>query len=74
MRNSPHYKIDYLYHGAYKTFYVRSDVMNNVEAWHWAAVDAGIGQIAKYRSHKVPKVSKPHAEKLGVTDVEWKPA
>jgi hypothetical protein len=74
MQHSPHYKIDYLYHGAYKTFFIRSDVMNNAEAWHWAAVDAGIGQIPKYRSDKVPKVSKPLAERLGVTDVEWKPA
>ncbi|MFB9037061.1 hypothetical protein K3169_14130 [Pseudomonas phytophila] len=74
MPNSPHYKVDYLYHGAYKTFYVRADLMNNSEAWHWAAVDAGLGQIPKYRSDRVPKVSKPHAERLGITDVEWSQA
>lgn len=74
MPTSEHYKVDYLYHGAYKTFYVRADVMNNAEAWHWAAIDAGLGQIPKYRSDKVPKVSKPHAERLGITDVEWSQA
>lgn len=74
MPNSPHYKIDYLYHGTYKTFYVKADVMNNAEAWHWAAVDAGLGQIPKYRSDKIPKISKPQAEKLGISDLEWSQA
>lgn len=74
MSRSHHYKIDYLLHGAYKTFYISADVMNNSEAWHWASVDAGIGQIPKYRTDKVAKVSKPQAERLGVTDVAWRPA
>lgn len=74
MPNSSHYKIDYLFHGAYKTFYVNADVMNNAEAWNWAAVDAGVGQIAKYRSDKVTKISKPQAERLGISDVQWTPA
>lgn len=47
MPNTQHYKVDYLYHGAYKTFYVRADLMNNSEAWHWAAVDAA---SANFRS------------------------
>lgn len=71
MTTSTHYKIDYLYHGAYRTFYVNAEIMNNAEAWHWAAVDAGLGQIPKYRSDKVPKISKPQAERLGITDVAW---
>lgn len=74
MSHSPHYKIDYLLHGTYKTFYVRAELMNNPEAWHWAAVDAGVGQIPKYRIDKVPKVSKPLAERLGITEVVWSPA
>lgn len=72
MTQEAHYRIDYLLTGAYKTFYLRTATMNNSEAWHWAAVDAGIGQIPKYRSDKVPKVSKPHAERLGITNVEWR--
>lgn len=71
MAQEHHYRIDYLLNGAYKTFYVRTSDMSNSEAWHWATVDAGIGQIPKYRTDPVTKLSKPHAEKLGVTDVEW---
>ncbi|HEX8596713.1 MAG TPA: DUF6555 family protein [Pseudomonas sp.] len=74
MSQSEHYKIDYLYHGAYRSFYVRTTDMSNSEAWHWASVDAGIGQIPKYRTDKVPKVSKPLAERHGVTDVSWSTA
>lgn len=74
MSHSPHYKIDYLLHGTRKTLYVRAELMNNPEAWHWAAVDAGFGQIPKYRIDKVPKVSKPLAERLGITEVAWSPA
>jgi hypothetical protein len=58
-----HFRIDYLLHGSYKSFYI--------SAWHWASVDAGFGQIPKYRSDRVPKVTKPKAEQLGLTDVEW---
>lgn len=71
MLESCHYKIEYLYHGSYKAFYVRAEIMNNTEAWHWASVDAGVGEIPKYRTDKVPKVSKPLAERHGVTDVSW---
>jgi len=74
MSQSQHFKIDYLLHGAYKSFFVRTELMNNPEAWHWAAVDAGIGQIPKYRVDKVPKISKPLAEKHGITEVAWGPA
>lgn len=66
-----HYRIDYLLHGNYKTFYVRAAAMDNAEAWHWASVDAGFGQIPKYRTDKVPKISKPKAEQLGISQVEW---
>jgi hypothetical protein len=66
-----HYRIDYLLHGSYKTFYVSALAMDNAEAWHWASVDAGFGQIPKYRTDKVPKISKPKAEQLGISQVEW---
>lgn len=74
MPQQSHYRIDYLLNGAYKTFYIRAEIMNNAEAWHWATVDAGIGQIPKYRTDKVPKLSKPQAERHGLANVEWNPA
>ncbi|MFK3795568.1 DUF6555 family protein [Pseudomonas sp. NPDC088444] len=67
-----HYRIDCLLNGAYKTFYIRATDMNNAQAWHWANVDAGIGQLPNYRTDPIKKLSQPQAEKLGVTDVEWK--
>ncbi|EFW80213.1 hypothetical protein PsgB076_13752 [Pseudomonas savastanoi pv. glycinea str. B076] len=71
MAQEYHYRIDYLLHGAYKTLYVRAPGMTNAEAWHWASVDAGVGQIPKYRSDPVSKLSKPQAEKHGIANVEW---
>ncbi|WP_062389559.1 DUF6555 family protein [Pseudomonas abietaniphila] len=73
MQNA-HYRIDYLIHGSYKTFYVHSSTMNKDEALHWATVDAGIAQIPKYRSDKVPRLTQKQAEQLGLTDVAWKSA
>lgn len=49
MPRSIHYRIDYLLRGAFKSFRIYADNMNNAEAWHWATVDAGFGQIPKYR-------------------------
>ena len=66
-----HYRIDYLLNGSYKTFYVSAIAMDNAEAWHWAAVDAGFGQIPRYRTDKVPKVSKPRAELFGIAELQW---
>lgn len=74
MAQEKHYRIDYLLNGAYKTFYIRAAKMDNAEAWHWASVDAGFGQIPKYRSDPVPKLSKPQAEKFGISNVEWSEA
>jgi hypothetical protein len=45
--------------------------MNNAAAWNWAAVDAGFGQIPKYRMDKVPAISKPKAEQFGLSNVQW---
>lgn len=74
MAREKHYRIDYLLNGSYKTFYIRAAKMDNAEAWHWASVDAGFGQIPKYRSDPVPKLSKPQAEKFGISNVEWSEA
>lgn len=71
MAQEHHYRIDYLLQGAYKTFYIRAAKMDNAEAWHWATVDAGIGQLPKYRTDPVSRLSKPQAEKHGITNVEW---
>jgi hypothetical protein len=66
-----HYRIDYLLNGAFKTFYIRTEHMDAANAWHFASVDAGLARIPKYRTEKVPKVSKPSAEQYGISNVEW---
>jgi len=66
------YIIDYMLHGEPKSFIIRSEVMNNSEAWHWASCDAGVGRIPKFGREKVKRVSKPMAEKYGITDVHWR--
>ncbi|WP_341522985.1 DUF6555 family protein [Pseudomonas sp. G.S.17] len=71
MAQDNHYRIDYLLQGLYRTFYIRAETMSHAEAWYWATVDAGLGQIPKYRNDKSPKLSKPQAESLGLTSVEW---
>ncbi|MFK3973757.1 DUF6555 family protein [Pseudomonas sp. NPDC087358] len=71
MAHEKHFRIDYLLGGAYKTFYIRASKMDNSEAWHWATIDAGFGELPKYRSDKVTKLSKPQAERLGISNVEW---
>ena len=63
------YIIDYMLHGEPKSFIIRAEVMNNSEAWHWASCDAGVGRIPKFGREKVKRVSKPLAEKYGITDV-----
>ncbi|AHL34215.1 hypothetical protein CD58_15440 [Pseudomonas brassicacearum] len=66
------YIIDYVLHGEPKSFIIRAEVMNNSEAWHWASCDAGVGRIPKFGREKVKRVSKPLAEKYGITDVRWR--
>jgi hypothetical protein len=71
MPNSTHYRIDYLLHGNAKSFRICANTMDNAEAWHWATVDAGIGHLPKYRLDRVPKLSRPQAERKGITSVSW---
>ncbi|TWC23094.1 MULTISPECIES: DUF6555 family protein [unclassified Pseudomonas] len=66
------YIIDYMLHGEPKSFIIRAEVMNNSEAWHWASCDAGVGRIPKFGREKVKRVTKPLAEKYGITDVRWR--
>ncbi|WHS57854.1 DUF6555 family protein [Pseudomonas sp. G2-4] len=66
------YIIDYVLHGEPKSFIIRAELMNNSEAWHWASCDAGVGRIPKFGREKVKRVSKPLAEKYGITDVRWR--
>lgn len=71
MPHSAHYRIDYVLNGCGKNFYLSAQSMSNAEAWHWAAVDSGVGQIPKYRSDKVKVISKPVAERHGIAGVQW---
>lgn len=66
------YIIDYRLHGSHRTFIIRLDRMDNAEAWHWASCDAGVGIIPKFGREKIRKVSRPMAERYGVTDVSWR--
>ncbi|MDE1167238.1 MAG: hypothetical protein PW845_18140 [Pseudomonas sp.] len=66
------YVIEYLLHGEPKSFVIRSDAMNNAEAWHWASCDAGVGIIPKFGRQKIKQVSKPMAERYGITEVRWR--
>jgi hypothetical protein len=74
MQHTQHYRIEYLFHGKPRWFYVCAKQMDNAEAWHWAAVDAGVADIPKYRCDRTIKLSKPKAERLGIGAVAWKPA
>lgn len=73
--NSPsHFKVEYKLRGEPKSFYLRAPKMDSSEAWHMSAVDAGFASIPKFRYDPCPRVTKPKAEKLGISDVAWQPA
>lgn len=71
MNDSTHFHISYRLRGEEKSFYMHSAGMTNARAWHMAAVDAGYAEIPKYRCDRVSEVSKPKAERYGITDVAW---
>ena len=76
MSSAKIYTITYQLHGQPKSFVVRAEVMNNAEAWHWAAVDADIAhvsRIGRVGHEQVKKTTRPWAEKYGITDVNWTP-
>ncbi|WP_317847795.1 DUF6555 family protein [Pseudomonas sp. HTZ2] len=64
--------IAYKLHGEAREFIVRAERMNNAEAWHWAACEAGVGVIPKFTASDTRKVSRPDAERFGITDVQWR--
>jgi len=64
--------IDYTLHGESRTFIIRLEKMDNPVAWHWASCDAGLGRIGRYSHEKVRKVSRPMAERFGISDVRWR--
>ncbi|WP_234697599.1 DUF6555 family protein [Pseudomonas syringae] len=65
------YSIDYELHHATRSFIIRSEVMNNAEAWHWSCCDAGIGIIPRSRNEKLKRISKPLAERYGLENMRW---
>jgi len=66
------YVIDYQLHGQPRSFIIRLERLDNAEAWHWASCDAGVGIISKFGREKIRKVSRPMAERYGITDVRWR--
>ncbi|PWE38307.1 hypothetical protein C9I50_22625 [Pseudomonas prosekii] len=70
--NTGLYVIEYKLHGKTKSFIIRAKVMNNGDAWHWASCDAGIAPIPKPGRPPLKVLSKPQAEKYGVTEVKWR--
>ncbi|WP_369986612.1 DUF6555 family protein [Pseudomonas xanthosomatis] len=67
------YVIEYEINGQYRTFIIRLERMDNAEAWHWASCDAGVGIIPRFGQQKVRKVSRPLAERYGLSNVRWRP-
>ncbi len=74
MKHNGLFTIRYQLHGEQKSFVVRAAQMNNAEAWHWASCDAGVAVIPRFGQHTFKRVSKPMAEKYGITDVRWSSA
>ncbi|WP_285429392.1 DUF6555 family protein [Pseudomonas sp. fls2-241-R2A-110] len=64
--------IEYTLHGEPKSFIIRAKEMSNAHAWHWASCDAGLAPIPKPGKPPLKVVSKPQAERYGVTDVKWR--
>ncbi|MBV4455725.1 MULTISPECIES: DUF6555 family protein [Pseudomonas] len=71
MKHNDLFTIRYRLHGEQRSFIVRAAQMNNAEAWHWASCDAGVAVIPRFGQHTLKRVSKPMAEKYGITDVRW---
>ncbi|OYQ00876.1 DUF6555 family protein [Pseudomonas mandelii] len=66
------YVIEYKLHGEPKSFVIRAKIRSNADAWHWASCDAGVAPIPKPGRKPLKLVSKPQAEKYGLTDVAWR--
>lgn len=68
------YVIEYDLAGESRAFIIRLERMDDVEAWHWASCDAGIGIIPRFGQQKINKVSRPVAERYALTNVKWRPS
>ncbi|MBH3371876.1 DUF6555 family protein [Pseudomonas putida] len=66
------YVIEYELHGEQRTFIIRLEKMDNAAAWHWASCDAGVGIIPRFGQHNIKLVSRPLAERYGVSEVRWR--
>ncbi|MBV4474740.1 MULTISPECIES: DUF6555 family protein [Pseudomonas] len=65
--------IEYMLHGDRKTFIIRTSEMNNAHAWQWASCDAGIAPIPKPGRAPLRRMTRPMAERFGITEVQWRP-
>lgn len=74
MKHNILFTIEYQLHGEPKSFIVRAPKLDNAEAWHWASCDAGVAVIPRFGQHTLKRVSKPMAEKYGITGVRWSAA
>jgi hypothetical protein len=72
MRNTDIFVIEYKLHDQPKSFVIRAKSMRNADAWHWASCDAGIAPIPKPGKPPLKVVSKPQAERYGITEVKWR--
>ena len=72
MSNVDIFVIEYKLHGQPKSFVIRAKSMRNVDAWHWASCDAGIAPIPKPGKPPLKVISKPQAERFGITEVKWR--
>lgn len=61
LMNTDLYIIKYQLHRERKSFIIRSKMMRNADAWHWASCDAGIAPIPKPGRPPLKLVSKPQA-------------
>lgn len=66
------YVIEYALHAQPRTFIIRLERMDNAQAWHWASCDAGVGIIPRFGQHQIKRVSRPMAERYGITEVKWR--
>lgn len=66
------FTIEYKLHGKQKSFIIRTKIRSNADAWHWASCDAGVVPIPKPGRPPLKVISKPQAEKYGLSDVKWR--
>ena len=72
MSNEYFFTIEYKLYGVSKSFMTRAANMSDEKAYHWAACDAGATPILKQGKLPLKLVSKPTAERYGITDVRWR--